>query len=186
MIPELSTTVHSTSFESKQGRRTLPLIAYCVGGTTLGDFSTNDTQWVAEVVGNEVQLRVEGADSYVVILTGENIEFISLAFDTAMNYVLSYMQGGVAKMLYYTGSVYATLTLPAGTKRPFVALDVIEQVLFASSDVILSYIRDNNLYARVQRESFETERLLKAAAGSDIVRFGRNTGNRLQWRLLPI
>lgn len=184
MIPVISTVSYNTSFESKQGRRSEPLIAYCTGGSALGVNDSTAFQWEAVIVDNEIRVRLEGSDTYTVAVSGEGLEFVSLAFDTAMNYAIAYVQSGVGKLLYYTGSEYTTLEL--GAVKPFVALDIIAQVLYADADLIVSYVRNNDLYARVQRESFGTERLLKEDAGREIVRFGRNSGNRLQWQLLPI
>lgn len=189
MIPVISATAYTAAFEDKQGRRTEPLIAYCVGGPAINDTSSlYNTQWVATVEDDEVRIRVEGSSDYVVVTTASGLEFISLAFDSQMNPIIAYVQSGVAKLRWYNSltTSFEVVKFPAGSGHPLLALDLREQIFLADADVVVSYVRSNNLYARVQRESFATERLLRENAGREVVSFGRNQGNRLQWRLLPI
>lgn len=189
MIPIISGAQSPAAFEDKQGRRTVPLVAYCSGGPAINDVSSlYGYPWVAYVEGTEVRLRREDSDEYTVLLNEEGLEFISLAFDQQMNPVVSYMQSGVAKFRWYNAVTadYVITSLPAGTTRPFVALDLREQVFLADADMIVTYIRDGNLYSRVQRENYDIEHLSQPNAGQYVVRFGRNTGNRLQWRAIPL
>lgn len=188
MIPFIPTTQAPTAFEDKQGSRKAPLIAYSVGGPAIRSDSLSGTQWVAEyVTPNVVLYREDTPTDRTTLFTLEGITEINLAFDQSMNPIIAYVVDKVAKMWWFDNFInsYSVLDLGVENLSPRVCLDIREQILLASSDVVLSYVRNRGLYCRVQRERFQTERLLKADAGSYLVNFGRSVSNRPQWRLMP-
>ncbi|WWO60318.1 hypothetical protein [Xanthomonas phage SB4] len=188
MIPELTAAVAKAPWAQQMGRRTRPLINYMIGGNELGNGAAiAGTTWVVEYVAPEVRVyKQDSPEDFTVVLTKPDITFVNLAFDQSMRWVIGYTHDDKGYVYWYDSIVgqYATIEIP-GSKRPYVSLDVRDVVYVGDSDVIISYTRDNNLYTRVQRERFQTERLLKTAAGSDLFRFGLSVINRLQWQVLP-
>ncbi|AHB12139.1 tail fiber protein [Xylella phage Paz] len=188
MIPQLTAAQARAPWAQQMGSRSKPLINYAVGGDTLGDSATiSGTTWVVEYVGQEVRVyKLDAPETYSVAFSGADITFVSLAFDQSMRWVIGYTQAGAGKLHWFDSIVggYTTYVVP-GAVQPFVSLDVRDKVYIGASDVIISYTRDTNLYTRVQRERFATERLLKSAAGAALSRFGLSTVNRLQWQVRP-
>ena len=72
-----------------------------------------------------------------------------------------------------------------GASSPRVTLDDKRAMSIASNDVILTYIRNKNLYFRAQRDRFTIEYLLIQNISGTIRRFGMNTVLRLQWEIMP-
>lgn len=99
------------------------------------------------------------------------ISTISVTFDQNMNPFLAVTQAGIAKFHWWDSltSSYQTTNLPAGSKYPKASLDDKRQFALGSSDIILSYIRDGNLYYRQQRERYLIEHLLYADLNQDII-----------------
>ncbi|QOI69547.1 tail fiber protein [Xanthomonas phage Xaa_vB_phi31] len=188
MIPELTAAAARAPWAQQMGSRTRPLINYMVGGGTPGDgTSISGTTWVVEYVDPEVRVyKLESPEDYTVVFSAADITFVSLAFDQSMRWVVGYTQAGVGKLYWYDSIAggYTVLNV-SGAVQPFVSLDVRDLVYLGESDVVISYTRDTNLYTRVQRERFATERLLKSTAGSALSRFGLSVTNRLQWQVRP-
>lgn len=188
MIPNIPSTQTPSAYEDKQGRRLEPLIAYCVGGPAIRADNLEGTDWVAQYIApNVVLYRADQPTDQTVLFTADDVTEVSLAFDQSMNPVIAYVQAGVAKFWWFDQLInaYTVIDVGTGAISPRVCLDIREQILLASSDLVLSYLRGRDLYAKVQRERFVTERLLVSDIGSYLINFGRSVVNRLQWRLRP-
>lgn len=87
---------------------------------------------------------------------------VSITFDQNMNPFLAFVQNGVAKFRWWdtVTSSYQVTDLPVGSTFPRASLDDKRQFSLGSSDIILAYIRDSNLYYRQQRDRYENEYLL--------------------------
>ncbi|UVB03026.1 tail fiber protein [Xanthomonas phage vB_Xar_IVIA-DoCa2] len=186
MIPTLSSSVERGDFVEKQNRRTLPMIDYELGADALNSAAAdyNSYLWTAESDGSSVVVYREGVDP-VTVLTDTNITQISLGFDQTMRPHIAYIAGGVCKFYWYdtlAGSMQ-TMTIPDG-RSPRLCMDEKRGVFIASSDLILTYKVGTNVCVRVQRQRFQNEIVLATDQPGDIVIFGLNTKNRLQWKLV--
>src|SRR5690606_25942974 len=82
---------------------------------------------------------------------------------------------------------YTLTTLPARSKSPRAVLDDKRSHQISVSDIIIAYIRDNNLYARIQRDRYEIEYQLISTLDPDAIldQIGMGTNWRLHFRLKP-
>ena len=169
---------------------TLPTRDYEIGGAGISD-GTQGLQvklWMAELVGNDIILSASGV-SPTTVITGSGITEISFTFDQNMRPVIAYVQNDQAKYYWYDATIsnYTTTNLPSGSSNPRVCMD--DKRKFSSTlgnnDVILAYIKSNNLYYRQQRDRYNTEYLLKTTVNGRLVKIGMNTVNRLQFMIKP-
>lgn len=186
MIPTISSTVERGGWVEQQNRRTLPLIDYEMGAGVLESSASNYNEflWTAESDGASVWVYREGVEP-VTILTDANITQISLGFDQTMRPHIAYMAGGVCKFRWFdtlAGSMQ-TMTIP-NARSPRLCMDEKRGVFIGSSDLLLSYNNGTNLCLRAQRERYATEHVLATGVEGDLVTFGLNTKNRLQWKLV--
>lgn len=162
--------------------------AYSRGGVGLNDPSKGlDYQtWTAEVVGEEVLLSAPNQPVKLSVFSLPDIAELTLAFDQNMRVSLCVVQYGVAKLFWYDSVVadFVVTEFP-GAISPRITLDDRRQNELGSSDIILAYVKTDNLYFRLQRERYLTERLLKADVQATLVQMGMNTVNRLQFKLKP-
>lgn len=110
---------------------------------------------------------------------------ISISFDQSMRPVLTFVQAGVAKLRWFDSLAGGQVItdLGAGVVTPRVSYDdkrFIATNGYQTSDVILAYVRDGNLYTRIQRERFTVEHLL-ATGVKPLVKIGMSRALRLQF-----
>lgn len=165
---------------------TVSLIDHELGGIGLSDPSQGlqVQTWQLRMVGNEARISAPNT-AEITLFTGTGITEVSLAFDQNMLPVIAYVQDNEAKLRWYdslAGTNVITV-FPAGTITPRVCLDDKRRLQYGASDVILAYVRDNNLYFRAQRDRYGIEYLLKTAVGGKIIRVGMNVVRRLQFMM---
>lgn len=192
MIPVLSSSVVRAPFDERVNDRAFPLVDYENGGPTLG-FGSDDVsyQWEAISDGTSIMVGRTGVTP-VVVETDTGITEISLAFDQTMRPHVAYIAGGVAKFRWWNSlaSAYETMVLTAA-RTPRCCTDEKRAEFSAARDVVLTYMLGSSLFVRVQRERFQTAHELVPALppgvvlteSTSIISLGRNTANRLQWRL---
>lgn len=185
----LSTTLLASAYTSPYelvppNKRT----AYSMGGIGLNDPSQGLAVqiWTATVVGDEVQLTSPSQTVPVTVFSLPDIAELTLAFDQNMRVTLCLVQYGVAKLYWFDTNIsnYALTDFP-GAISPRITLDDRRPLETGASDIILAYVRTDNLYFRKQRERYLTERLLKANVQATLTQMGMNTQNRLQFKLKP-
>lgn len=111
---------------------------------------------------------------------------ISIAFDQNMNPFIAFMEAGAARFWWFdtVADEQVFSTLPAGSRSPKCCMDDKRPEMLSVNDIILAYIRDDNLYYREQRDRYEIEYLLKTGGMTqDLIRVGMNRGNRLQFAI---
>lgn len=162
--------------------------AYAMGGVGLSDPSQGmDVQlWTATALEDRVILEAPNMPNALVALSMPDITQLTLAFDQNMNYVLCFVQYNVTKLYWYDSfeGEYIITEFP-GASTPRVTLDDRRVTQTANSDVVLAYIKDNNLYFRLQRDRFQNEYLLAENLNARLEQMGMNVRNRLQFRLKP-
>jgi hypothetical protein len=182
----LSPTVKSADFQYGDSLGTTNLLDYEMGGTALNDPSNGllVKLWKIQVVGDDVVISAtDVAES--TLFTASNITEISFTFDQNMNPFVAFVQSGQAKYYWYDPSLssYQTVSMASTVKYPRVCMDDKrpDMTTLDKNDIILAYINNGNLYYRMQRERFLTERLLASSVTGKLIKIGMNKGNRLQF-----
>ncbi|UYA98668.1 tail fiber protein [Xanthomonas phage vB_Xar_IVIA-DoCa4] len=186
MIPTASSEVMRGDWVEQQGRRTKPMIDFELGGASLNSSSDNLQAylWTAESDGSIVTVYREGVDP-VTVLSDSNITQIALAFDQTMRPHIAYMAGGACKFFWFDtiANAMSTMTIPGAT-TPRLCMDEKRAVYATQSDVLLSYKKGTDVMLRAQRERFQTEHTIATGIEGDLVIFGMNNQNRLQWKFV--
>lgn len=163
--------------------------AYALGGVALGNAGQGLSfqLWTAIARSTYVELTAPNQIEPIAVLGQPDIVELTLAFDQNMNVTIAYVQYGQAKLYWFDTFIgaYTITAIPDGAISPRVTLDDRRELQTSNSDVILAYVKDDNLYFRKQRERYLTERLLKANVAGRLVQMGMNTKNRLQWKIKP-
>lgn len=176
------------------GARSLAItktIDYEDGGIAIQDPSQGllYQRWTARLFDpDETHSRVRLAapnTAEFTLLEIPNLSEISISFDASMRTALAFVQAGVAKLRWFDTAVNAQVIteIGAGVLTPRVTLDdkrLTGSNGYQSSDVILAYVRDGNLYTRIQRERFTIEHLL-AEGVKPLIKIGMNRALRLQF-----
>ena len=192
MNPEISSIPVPGPWSERVNSRSDPLTDYENGSAALGAASdSNAFEWMATSDGSSVWVSREGV-APVLVLTDTGITEVALAFDQTMNPHIAYVAGGVAKWYWWDTltSAYATMTL-TDCRSPRCCSDEKDPLLTADRDIILTYMRDDKLFVRLQRDRFgveyekvpETEAHEPLTETTKIVSICMNTGRRLQWRM---
>ena len=157
------------------------------GGIALTDASAGllYQQWRCRLIGTQVLLDAPNKSIPEILIDESGIEEISFSFDQNMRYCLAFMQNGIAKFRWFDATLerYDTIILPEGTITPRVSLDDKRASQLSKSDIILAYVRNNNLYFRKQRDRFLIEYLLKSNINYGLSKIGMSDIYRLQFEL---
>lgn len=164
------------------------LISYAPGGVAIQDSTKGlDFQiWEARIIGNRVILSAPNTAPFEVY-QGVDLTYVSLAFDRQMQPVIAFVDDGIARLEWYdslTQQRVVTVIGAAEILTPLVYLDDTRRMQTATSDVIVSYLKNGSLYYRQQRDRYEIEHTLSAGAYFRLNKFGMNRGLRLQFELL--
>lgn len=193
MMPDgrLSTAPRPSRFFGARSGAVSKTIDYEDGGIAIQDASYGllYQRWRARL------FNAGKDDSFVMLDAREVPEFvwltvpkmteISFSFDANMRPTVAYVAGGQSFLIWYDSidSTYKTTALAVGVITPRVALDDKRHVGsdgYQTSDVILGYVRDGNLYYRQQRDRYTVERLLKEGV-TPLIKIGMTRGLRLQF-----
>jgi hypothetical protein len=192
MIPDdvLSTEVISAGFLFPRNTPRRPLVDYEYGGVDIQD-GTRGLRvkvWKGEYIDGQIVLSAEGV-APVAVLTVAGVEEFQFTFDRNMNVFVAYQLSSGACRFYWFDSLvsnFVTTNLPSGTITPRCAHDDNRDLEVNTSDIILSYARNSNLYYREQRERYQTEHLLaEGVAPNGLVQIGLNRVLRFQFQLYP-
>lgn len=195
MIPQnvLSTKIISATFLYPDGIVPEHLTEdFEMGGLAIQDTSkgVNYQPWKGgwNKEDNTVYLTPNLIETPVPIFTEPNVFEFSFTFDQNMRWVTAtLLTDSTLKLRWYDSSVatYVT-TIYEGITGFKLALDDKRdiQVKLGYSDVLFTYIQDNKLYIRNQRERFLVPHLLLEDLPTSlrITNFGMNEVRRIQWR----
>jgi hypothetical protein len=163
-------------------------VAYSHGGININDPSQGIRVqlWTAYVEDGIIMLNAPSLAQPVIALSGDNISELTLAFDQNMNYTLAYVQNSVAKLYWFDTflSAYTITEFPSAIS-PRITLDDKRPLQTSLSDLVLGYVKNDNLYFRLQRDRFLNEYLLKENVQARLDQMGMNVKNRLQFKLKP-
>lgn len=114
-----------------------------------------------------------------------NIQSIRGCFDQNMNPFVAFMQGGQWQYWWYDTTIPGMTfsTLPATITSVACTLDDKRQINSTTSDILLFYTNNGNLYQRRQRDRYGTEILTRAGVNGTLVKVGMNGIQRLQIKM---
>lgn len=192
MMPdnELSSTPITTPLMFPKNLPTVGLEAFELGGVALNDPSQGlmVKSWRA-FANDDGDVYVESDDDPPVFqFSAPNISTISLTFDHNMEPFVAFTQPSGAKFYWFDtfDGQHKITDLPTGSTWPRASLDDKRRIAAATSDIILAYIRDGNLYFRQQRDRYLVEYLLYpdlniAVIDPTIIEVGMGTNLRFQF-----
>ena len=183
-LPNVSDPAMTAELLQPYNRVKVPLKDYARGGMALLDSSRglNQKNWACEVQNGEVFLSADGVAATSVYDVDPDTSWISLAFDQNMHFNLAYVVGRVGYLYWYDAASQRYVTTNLGSVvTPFIRLDDVRLYMEGYSDIILSYIVNEALCVRVQRDRFSVEYVLARNAGTKIEQCGMNRVNRFQW-----
>lgn len=121
----------------------------------------------------------EGTD----VLSQLNITEMSFTFDQNGRPSVCYTQYGQTKIYWFDSTVgrMATTVIGSGIGSPKIFLDDKRQTQTAISDMIVGYIKQEQLCYRLQRDRFGTEYVLATNVKGRLQKIGMGTNLRLQF-----
>ena len=155
-----------------------PLIDFEFGGTALQNASEglSQTLWKCSYEDGSIKLSHDGQVQSV--LNVENVTALSLGFDLSMRPIIAYLANEHCYLWWHDTSVSKQIITDLGNEITFPQLSLDERRLVQSSnaDVILTYIRNNKMYMRLQRERFQTE--YKITSAKRLIQIGSMKNSR--------
>lgn len=202
MIPgnTISSTLEYASYLSPDNLEVSDTLDYELGGVGINNPADGleYQTWTLRVVPTggildpvDIKLSAPNTPEFT-LFSDVGISAASLAFDQNMQPFVAFVQNGNAKFRWYDATVpaFVVTDLPAGSTTPKCTLDDKRalQTRLGSSDIILAYIRTDNLYFRAERDRYTVEYLLLGDLSTKIiaprlVKTGMNGVHRLQFFL---
>lgn len=190
MLPlhQLSSIPINAPFLERANEIRAPLVDYEMGGVALYDASQGlmVKLWTLYADGENVWVTADGVEP-TLLFSLPGIREVSLAFDQNMRPFVAFMQHSMARYWWYdtlTASMIFSDLPEAITPR--CTLDDKRTMQQMSSDILLAYIKNNNLYYREQRDRFLIEYLLAEDVNAELVTIGMATNNRIRFKLRSI
>lgn len=184
MIPVLSSEPQVYALLDPAASPLDPLTDYEMGGVALNDPSQGlyVKQWVCRYADGSVRLSAHGVQE-APLFSMPNVTEVSLAFDQNMRPFVAYVTNGEAWFYWYDTQIGQAVhtQLPSGSTSPRCCLDDHRALQLGNSDIILAYIRNGNLYCRVQRDRYGIEYLLVSDAEDRLFNVGMQKNLRLQF-----
>lgn len=167
---------------------------YEMGGVALQDPTkgVNFQPWFGywRAADNAICVRpaIDGED--IILFYEEDVFELSFSFDQNMRWVCATQRtDGSFRFRWYDTAVaaYVITEIPEGVTAFHCSLDDKRDLLvqMGLSDVLVTYVKDRNLYVRTQRERYQNEHLLAETLPNNLLisNFGMNERYRVQWRL---
>lgn len=159
------------------------------GGIALFDLSRGLTyqNWRAvwDQLSRQVTLSNESGFSRV-MFSANGLSQLSLAFSVAMNPYFAYTEKGVTWLRWFDSTFAEEKILIPSATQPRLALDDKRPWNIINADVVLFYLKGNQLCKRYQRERFGVEHVMvNGVEGTRLGRVGMTRGLRVQVEVLP-
>lgn len=175
------------------------LVDYEMGGIGLSNATTGllVQVWTATLVGipgdagTAVYVSAPNTPN-TLLFQRDGITEISLAFDQNMKPFIAFVAAGQATFWWYDATLPGQkfTDLPVGSSSPKCTLDDKRplQTLAGTSDILITYIKGDNLYYREQRDRYTVEYLLSSDLSTKLLapRIGKlamTTVDRVQFYL---
>lgn len=181
MIPNqtLSSSLEYAPFIYPDDLEESNLLSYELGGIALSDPTAGLEYQVWTLQGvpqggtaDPVDVVISSPNTPATVLFSfVGITEVSLAFDQNMHPFVAFVQSGNPKYYWYDPTIpgFTFANLIAGAINPRASLDDKRKFNVSSSDIILAYIRSDNLCFRAQRDRFGVEYVLQAALSTKII-----------------
>ena len=146
------------------------LVDYELGGVGLSDASQGleYQTWTLNVTGSATTTAVELSapnTAATQIFARPNITWARLAFDQNMRPVIAFIDQGGPTLYWYDSTIPGNTftSLSTGATYPCCTMDDkrASQTRLGNNDVIVSYVKNGNLYYLQQRDRYATEYVLK-------------------------
>lgn len=162
---ELSSTPISAPMEFQKEKKVARRSDFEYGGTDLNDASDGllVQEWNVYISDDLTQIIAKDeAENETVLYTGTGLTAVSCTFDQNMRPTYAFIEEGDTKLNWYDSTIPGFVVTNYGTTYfwPKVSLDDKRDLQSSASDIIFAYVRNDNLYMRVQRDRFLTEYLL--------------------------
>ncbi len=138
--------------------------------------------WRGRLVGDTFYLTSPTTPE-TAIMTVRGITEISFTFDQNGRYVVAYLVGSVLWLYWFDPAVNEFIHTPLDSDviSPRISLDDYRPLLLSSSNIILAYVKNNNLYCRVQEDRYQIPFLVEEDIGGRLMRIGMNINFRFQY-----
>lgn len=184
----LSTTPAPSEFIGGAAMPVTRTIDYETGAGALNDPTLGHfyQMWQARIVDDKIYVSADNVPEFL-FYTGTAVTDVSIAFDQNMNLHVAYRDLERTYLYWYntlTGQ-QETRDFGTGYLTPKLTLDDKRETQSGGSDIIFAYVREGDLYHRIQRERFDVERLLATGPYLGINKMGMTRGLRLQFLMTP-
>ena len=148
----------------------------------------NKYTWVFEIRNDsEIWCIREDTQEATKLYTGNNLTEVYGSFDRNMNPCYIYKENGNYQFVWFNTVTNRNVTEGLGDVRsPRITHDDKRDEALVYSDIIITYIRDDKVYYKLQRDRYTIEHFAfeEKVKGRSIKSFGMNKGLRLQWELV--
>lgn len=151
------------------------------GGVALQDPSQGlmYQTWTAEARDGGVWLSAPNFPAQMI--RAGNITECSIAFDRAMNWVLSFVEDGQSKLSYYSNLDDDRIEITLNGTNPRVIHDDKREGQSDVGEVLVTYVRDETLYQLRQRDRYGEEFHIGGANIKRLVKVGMGSNLRLHF-----
>lgn len=178
MLPDDTFSSESIIAEFTVPVRSEPLVDFEWGDYKLqnSEGDLNRVMWTCFY--EDSQIKVSNGTDEQTLLHVEHVTALSFAFDLSMRPTVTYvLNNDECYLWWYDTSASAQVTTKFGNCQfPQLSLDERRQSESANADVIFSYIRNNKLYMRYQRERYGVEHYI--ADAKRLTQIGMMKNNR--------
>lgn len=145
------------------------------------DGGLRNQKWRARLINADVSLVSPNTPEFV-IATIRCCRVISLAFDQNARYLLAYLIDDVMWLYWYDPLLleYTHMQLATGVSSLRMSLDDKRMSQSSTSQILLVYVQDGDLYYRKQADRYGVPYLLQTGVAGRIIKVGMNKGNRFQ------
>jgi len=153
MFPESTLSSNPMAGKFLLPRRANLIIDTEFGKTTLNETHGNRNQ-IWECFYEDDQIKVKKDNEVIVLHTISDVIALSLSFDLNMRPAFTFTTIAGTFLSWYN---------PAVAAQVLTSLDDFRDSQTNNADIILSYIKDDKAYMRLQRERYEIEHLVSKA-----------------------
>lgn len=163
---ELSSTPVVGRFFSYYSGKKLPNEDYCRAGLGVNDSSRglNYQLWKGRLYPDGRVTVAPESSGYVtetLVTTMAGANKLSIAFDNNMSPVVCAIVAGALKLYWYDSTIPGfTTTTIASCRDALARIDDVRDFATAYRDIIVSYVRSNQLFYRLSRDRYTVEYLL--------------------------
>lgn len=154
------------------------------GPIALNDPSSGLFYQIWQGIASDTGVKLWDADENGTdVLSALNITEMSFTFDQNGRPSICFTQYGQTKIYWFDSSLgtVTTTTIGAGIGSPKLILDDKRQTQTGSSDIIMGYIKNEQLCYRQQRDRFLIEYVLATGVVGRLIKIGMGNNLRLQF-----